>query len=522
MPKTKSDNLFKLIKSLKKSEKRYFKLHTMGESNGENKKFVKLFDQIDQQISFDEDFILQSSPEIKPEQLSNIKAHLYKRILQSLRQYHVAKVPDIEIREIIDFAEILYNRCLYSQCVKVLQKAKRKARKYDYLELLLEIYKLEKKVLIHTVGKDNQERVNTLVQEVQEVNNRINNINTYTNLAAQLNTFYLRAGFIRNQKDYQKIRKYIKSCVPDYKEELLSLNEKLHLYDLLVGYYFFIQDFEKGYNYAKKWVDLLAGSRELIASRLDMYIKGINSLMIAQYKMYRYHEFVDTHKKLKAIRTMSHLELNENIQVKLFKYNYVHEFNRYFMLGDFKLGVARFNKIKNNLEEYITRLNRHSRIIMYYKIACLYFGNDNQREALSWINRIINEEDVDLREDIHSFARIVNLICHYELGNNDVIEYYIRSTYRFLLKKDDLHSFQKAILNFLKKLNRISSEEELIKQFEGLREQLLPLTHNRYEKRAFIYFDIISWLESKIQQKPIQYIVKEKAQKIIGVATQIA
>jgi len=522
MPKTKSDNLFKLIKSLKKSEKRYFKLHTLGESSGDNKKFIKLFDEIEQQENFDEDTILSNSPEIKPEQLSNIKAHLYKRILQSLRSYHSAKVPEIEIREIIDFAEILYNRCLYTQCVKVLQKAKKKAQKYDYLELLLEIYKLEKQVLIHTVGKDNRVRVNNIVSEVQEVNNRINNINTFTNLAAQLNTFYLKAGFIRNQKDYQKIRKYIKSCVPNYKEENLSLNEKLHLYDLLVGYYFFIQDFDKGYMYAKKWVELLAGSRELISSRLDMYIKGINNLMIAQYKLLKYHEFVNSHKQLKAIRNMGNLELNENIQVKLFKYNYVHEFNRYFMLGDFEVGVAHFNKIKSNIEAYILRLDRHSRIIMYYKIACLYFGNDNHREALAWINRIINEEDVDLREDIHCFARILNLICHYELGNSDVIEYYIRSTYRFLLKKDDLHNFQKYILNFLKKLNRIGSEEQLIDQFKGLLEQLLPLTQNRYEKRAFIYFDIISWLESKIRKTPIQFIVKEKAQKIINKEVQLA
>ncbi|MEM1137004.1 MAG: hypothetical protein AAGI07_14300, partial [Bacteroidota bacterium] len=168
MPKTKSDNLFKLVKSLKKSEKRYFKLYNMGDKNGEGKKFINFFDQIDQQSAFNEDYILKNSPEIKPEQLSNIKAHLYKRILQSLRQYHSTKVPDIEIREIIDFAEILYNRCLYSQCVKALQRAKKKARKYDYLELLLEIYKLEKQVLIHTVGKDNQERVNTIVNDVQE------------------------------------------------------------------------------------------------------------------------------------------------------------------------------------------------------------------------------------------------------------------------------------------------------------------------------------------------------------------
>ena len=32
-----------------------------------------------------------------------------------------------------------------------------------------------------------------------------------------------------------------------------------------------------------------------------------------------------------------------------------------------------------------------------------------------------------------------------------------------------------------------------------------------YEKRAFLYLDIISWLESKIDRKPLQDIIKEKA-----------
>jgi hypothetical protein len=246
-----------------------------------------------------------------------------------------------------------------------------------------------------------------------------------------------------------------------------------------------------------------------------MYIKGINNLMIAQYKLYAYVEFVETQKKLRSIKHLPGIELNENIQTKLFKYHYVHEFNRYFMLGDFDMGVSHFNRIKANMEAYIARLDKHSRIIMYYKIACLYFGNDNYREVIFWLNKIFTAPDPDLREDIHSFARILNLISHYELGNNDVLEYYLKSTYRFLLKKDDLHLYQKTILNFMKKLNRSITEAQLLSQFENLLNQLLPLTQSRYEKRAFMYFDIISWLEAKLQKKRVQEVIKAKAEKII-------
>ncbi|MBX2840434.1 MAG: hypothetical protein KTR26_01585, partial [Flammeovirgaceae bacterium] len=96
MAKGKSDSLFKLIKSLKKSEKRYFKLFVTQIESGKGKKFIRLFDLIDRQSEFDEDKIIAKDSIIKADQLSNLKAHLYKRILQSLRQYNVTKVLDIE------------------------------------------------------------------------------------------------------------------------------------------------------------------------------------------------------------------------------------------------------------------------------------------------------------------------------------------------------------------------------------------------------------------------------------------
>ena len=70
---------------MSKSEKRYFKLFVAKE--GGDKKFVRLFDLIDQQEAYKEEEILRKGPSINPVQISNLKAHLYKRILQSLRMY---------------------------------------------------------------------------------------------------------------------------------------------------------------------------------------------------------------------------------------------------------------------------------------------------------------------------------------------------------------------------------------------------------------------------------------------------
>ena len=513
MPKEKSDALFQLIKSLKKSEKRYFKLQSRLEDPGA--KYLALFDIMDKHNVYNEAKILEEEPGIKAQQLSNLKAHLYKKVLQCIRQYNLGTVMDIQIREMIDHAQVLFNRSLYDQCVDVLKKAKKRVKKIDNLELQLEILKWEKNVLTHTIGPDNQARVNRIIEEVRDVNQRINNINKFTNLSAKLNSIYTKTGFIKNKYDLNRITYLFKTELPEFDEDQLSVNEKINLYSLYVGYYFFLQDFEKGHDYAQEWVRLFDDFKELRTSRAENYLNAINNLMIAQYKLYKYNAFVPTSRRLREIRHYPKGIINENIQLKLLKYTYVHEFNRIFMLGEFSSGVSLMNKIKPGLEDFIDQLDNHSRIILFYKVACLYFGNDNYRESIQWLNRIMNSENIDLREDIHSFARILNLISHYELGNRDVIDYYIRSTYRFMLKKDDLHRYQKAILNFLRKLADEFKEEDLMTEFRKLRDQLLPLQNKPFEKRAFIYFDIISWLESKIQQRRVQDVIAEKAKKLL-------
>jgi hypothetical protein len=514
MAKPNSVKLFNLVKSIKSSEKRYFRLMTRQENGQDKSKFLQLFDLIDSQQEYDEDELALQADFVTPGQLSNLKANLYKKILSSLRNYNVSSTPDMQTRELVDHAQLLFDRSLYKQCDEILKKAKTLAKRNDNLEQLLVILKWQKNLLFQASSVDNRSRASKIIAEVQEVNNRINNINQYTNLQLELNAIYLTTGFIKNESEYNQILNMFSSSLPKVNENLLSLTEKSSLYSLFVNYYFFIQDFERGYKYASKWVDLF-DSKGLIYARLETYIKALNSLMIAQTKLVKYHEFNKTKRKLRALRSMPALQINENISLKLFKYTYVHEFNGLFMKGDFSHGVSLMDKIKPRMDEYIERLDDHSRVIMYYKIACLYVGDSNFSEALVWLNRIINTEKDNLREDIHGFARILQLICHYELGHTEVIDYYVRSTYRFLLKTKNLQMYQKYILNFLKKLSLSISEIEILKRFERLRQQLLPLEKNPYEKRAFIYFDIISWLESKLQNRPVQDVIREKADLLI-------
>ncbi|MEX2336085.1 MAG: hypothetical protein WD555_02300, partial [Fulvivirga sp.] len=72
MSKEKSDALFNLIKSLKKSEKRYFRIMVSHDERNGGRKYIRLFDLIDEQPEFDEEGLLKKDSEINPAQLSNL------------------------------------------------------------------------------------------------------------------------------------------------------------------------------------------------------------------------------------------------------------------------------------------------------------------------------------------------------------------------------------------------------------------------------------------------------------------
>ena len=85
-----SDDLFELIKSLTKSEKRYFKIVTNKKDNESPKNnYLRLFDEIEKQKVYDEKKIIEKfagSSFVK--HLPSEKNYLYTCFLKSLNLYH--------------------------------------------------------------------------------------------------------------------------------------------------------------------------------------------------------------------------------------------------------------------------------------------------------------------------------------------------------------------------------------------------------------------------------------------------
>ncbi|MEI9959152.1 MAG: hypothetical protein WDM90_23205 [Ferruginibacter sp.] len=141
-----TDILFQLIKSLEKAEKRHFKLYIKRSSSREDLKIIQLFDAIDKGKDYDEKIILKKLPGIEKPQYANLKAHLYKELLASLRLLKSTDSIDLQLHEQLDYARILYNKGLYLQSLKILERAKDLAKNYHQESFLIQVISLEKKI----------------------------------------------------------------------------------------------------------------------------------------------------------------------------------------------------------------------------------------------------------------------------------------------------------------------------------------------------------------------------------------
>jgi CII-binding regulator of phage lambda lysogenization HflD len=99
------------------------------------------------------------------------------------------------------------------------------------------------------------------------------------------------------------------------------------------------------------------------------------------------------------------------------------------------------------------------------------------------------------------------------LGNDQILDYLIKSVYRFMAKMDHLSFVEEEIFKFIRRSFAVTVKN-IRPELEKLLVKLKKVEHDRFETRAFIYLDIISWLESKIDNKPVQDILQLKfAQK---------
>jgi len=116
--------------------------------------------------------------------------------------------------------------------------------------------------------------------------------------------------------------------------------------------------------------------------------------------------------------------------------------------------------------------------------------------------------NTDLREDLLSYVRLMNICIHYKLGNESLMENLIQSTTCFLQKRSWYNALESSFLIFAKTYltDSNSSKSKMIENLKTI--EAVCDTDNA--KATLSSFDFVSWLRSCVENKTMEEIMREK------------
>lgn len=503
-----SDILFTLIKSLSKAEKKNFKRYVTRNSSNKNLRTVVLFDLLDKMEQYEEEKVYRRYRELPRQQLHNIKNLLYYEILASLRVLSDEENITIKLNEQLDYARILYNKGLYQQSLRILEKVKSQALETDQLSHVHQCVAFEKKIESLHITRSFSDRASRLEEEALAIDRRLQTVSRLSDLSLKLYGRYIESGHASSEEEIVALRQFFSEQLPAEGECARGFYERLYYEQCYCWFKFILQDFFRFYRHAQRWVDLFEQHPAMKLEDTPHYIKGLHNLASAHFYLRnfkKHNEVIDT---LEQLYQAPFVQKVQSHKVQVFIYLYTARINKYFMEGTFTEGLEMVPFLEAEMKAYKLFIDNHRLLVFYYKIACLYFGSGDNSTALDYLNKILNWK-TNLRLDLQCYARLLHLIAHYELGNYELMEYLIKSVYRLMAKMNHLSVLEIEVFKFLRKSIKLKPGE-VDPAFAELLDKLKQHQGNPLETRAFAYLDIMSWLESKLQKQPVQSIIREK------------
>ena len=510
MPKTPSNKLFNLINSLSGSEKRYFKLFVNKKQTGKDNKYILLFDAIDNQEIYDDEAlrkIIYAKKPIQSRKFSELKNYLYELILKSLQGYDEKTSVEYKLKGMLLSIKVLFKRSHFEECKEMTQKVKKMAIRYEAFEHMLEILSWEKKIAYTQIDVNFLDKELDRIQEEEKAClNQLYALSIYQNIFFKVLISGKQNALLRSDDKIKYLKKILNHQLMGDAENAKSHRAKILFHRIKSIYHYSLSDYEGFYQSGKKILEVMESKPHLLQEDVSEYISALSNFTHSCNFLNKNDEVAKCLDKFLKIRPLT---LDD--ELKIHRQYYQNKFNICLRKGDVEEAVKELDKHLIEVERFDKNL--FERGSFYFTYFYIYFSNEDHEKALENLNEWLNLPRSVEREDLQSLARILNLMIHYEMKNTILLESLLRSTQRFLNKRDRMFKFEKEMLNVISSSMKVHSEKELRAAFVQLKMELENLSKIPSENAMFEYFNFSAWIESKINNKTFAESVKELYEK---------
>jgi hypothetical protein len=511
MSKKASPALFELISSMSKSEKRYFKLFASRHTIGEENNYIRIFDFIESQDSFnDEEIHSHFKGEAFLNKFSITKNRLYDQIMKSLDSFHSGASIDAQIYKLLHGGQILYNKGLYDHAKRQLTSANKLAKKHNR-DILIQEIAIQQKKLIETEGYKNHNLEDLEKVRLEDKENQLHSqyYNELWFLKSKLFNHMNKKGKSRSDADLKLFNAIFQSYDKLKRPKKMGFETEYLANHFESAYYFAILNTKMSLKYLEKNLNLIKNTPKAVQSTPNKYFSIITNIIHLESASGNYKNVHQYLKELKSFKEKYKINSSEDLDIKLFSSINSIELMIHIQRAEFEKAIVLEPIIQEGFRLYNDAITPLRKAYLSFNLAVAFFGVDDFNKSLHWVNNVLNNSELDEKEDIIAFAQILNLIIHFELKNDQLLPYALKSTMRFLKKRDRSYKFETIFLKQIRKISNANDRFEVEQIFADIEKEVEEIANDPFESVALEYFDFKSWLKSKLKKQSFKVIKRE-------------
>lgn len=494
-----------------RSEKGYFKKYS-GLTGGDSV-YIKLFDAIESQKQYDEKKIKEKFKHEKfSKQISVAKNNLYSHILKSLNQASIGSSMRYELRHNTVNAEILFNKGLTSQALKLITKLKSSAMEIEEFDTVLMLLNLEKSIHRRSFAGDESKTDDILKQELDTISRR-KNLVYYQKLFDRAFYISTKYGYIRSKKDETRFEDILNNEYMKDARRANSILAKIHYCEIFFYYFTMKFDFRQALKWNIKAMEAIDKNETFLKTNLEKYFSLYQNRILQYFYLGRFKEVDKYSDMLTGMLNDKKLDISDRMKAvslgKLLCIRFYSSINS----GNFDSASRAMEQTRELMDSHSALVDNSIKIILYNVASSYNFIIENYTEALEWINRLLNDPEMKYFVELFCNARWFELLIHFELKNYSYIDDVLKTNMRYISQKERLYGIEKIMIKFFADSaasDKPGSRESYQKLLDDLKTTMAKKTEAEF---GVDYYNIAAIVRSRIEGKPLRQLMAEDVRK---------
>lgn len=499
-----SNELHALIHSMSKNEKGFFVKYASRQ--GKEKNHIRLFKALNAQNQYDRAALCKKfKGEAFLKQINVAQHYLYHLILKSLRLYHEKNYVELELYDLLANAFILEIRGMKEGATKILKKAKKIATAhYQYL-ILLEILQRYATFVVGSKSPQILKETQDIYQEIFEIIHILEEEYTFRSLNHSILLCYRKDKQLASKQYAELLREISSHPLLVSEAAPQSFYAKYLQFNIRCTEARIYGDREIAHENYKEIIRIWEDHPQMIQSVPHLFKIHVSNFLgnaIIAGKFEKVDVYMSKMEELPARNLNEKVEAFQNVAYLKLLY--------YLNLNDLEKAKQFIAEIEANLDVLTPYLNPARAVVIYYNILMVFFLLEEFDSTISWLNKILYQRKTGPRQDIKTFAQVLEFIIHFELGHDLMLDSLLNNAFRSVNRRIKTTPYEQTLLTNFRKLLRSNSSQEQVPVYLEFRTALEGFT--TLSQKPTGIDELIIWLNARIDKIPLRKVYKRRLQ----------